>query len=252
MKANKLWILILAFALVIGYLPIVNLAAVKITPKSTLKVLFIGNSFTFYKNMPLIVKRIADAKGTPMDVKFIAKPGMSLKDNWDHHNALLEIKKEKWDYVVLQGSSREPYKNKGEYYTYARLFDREIKKAGAKTVLYMTWSDLTPEGMPDLSVQIKLNKSIEQLSGELNALLAPVGPVWNVLYNKVPQLKTLYSKDNHHPSALGAYISACVFYSTLFNKSPEGDATTEFGYEQPYQRVVWKAYRNFFKMKTGI
>ena len=34
----------------------------------------------------------------------------------------------------------------------------------------------------------------------------------------------LYAPDGHHPSRLGSYLAACVFYATLTGESPEGHA----------------------------
>ena len=45
----------------------------------------------------------------------------------------------------------------------------------------------------------------------------PAGTVWS----KVKR-DGLWSKDGSHPSKLGVYLTACVFYATLFDESPEG------------------------------
>jgi hypothetical protein len=34
----------------------------------------------------------------------------------------------------------------------------------------------------------------------------------------------LYDADGSHPSAAGSYLAACVFFRTLFGKSPVGAA----------------------------
>ena len=51
--------------------------------------------------------------------------------------------------------------------------------------------------------------------------LVPVGPAWQrarELRGTLP----LYDADQSHPSALGQYLTACVFYSVFTKKSPLG------------------------------
>lgn len=51
--------------------------------------------------------------------------------------------------------------------------------------------------------------------------LVPVGPAWQrarELRGNLP----LYDADQSHPSALGQYLTACVFYSVFTKKSPLG------------------------------
>lgn len=56
-----------------------------------------------------------------------------------------------------------------------------------------------------------------------NATLAPVGLAWKeAMDNDTDSLINLFSQDNSHPSVSGTYLTACVMYATLFQKSPIG------------------------------
>ena len=54
----------------------------------------------------------------------------------------------------------------------------------------------------------------------------------------------LHEKDKNHPSKTGTYFTACVFYATIFGKSPEGlpgnigGLTNEQARE--LQAIAWK------------
>ena len=69
-------------------------------------------------------------------------------------------------------------------------------------------------------------KSItEQYTSLSNSLpgseLVPVGPAWQ----RARELRAtlpLYDADQSHPSALGQYLTACVFYGVFMKKSPLG------------------------------
>ena len=54
----------------------------------TVKVLFIGNSFTFYFNLPLVVESMAEVKGVDLDVYQSTAGGVSLKDHWSENEKL--------------------------------------------------------------------------------------------------------------------------------------------------------------------
>lgn len=99
-----------------------------------------------------------------------------------------------------------------EMFEFARLFDAEIKRARAATVFYQTWARQdTPE------TQAILTKAYHTIATELGARVAPVGDTFAA--SKVrPQL---YNPDKSHPSPLGTYLAACVFFATMHDQSPE-------------------------------
>ncbi|MBK8847836.1 MAG: PKD domain-containing protein [Bacteroidetes bacterium] len=53
-----------------------------------------------------------------------------------------------------------------------------------------------------------------------NAVVTPVGAVWNYIRNTITSID-LYSPDESHPSLHGSYAAACSFYTTLLRKNPE-------------------------------
>ena len=82
---------------------------------------------------------------------------------------------------------------------YARLFDREIRKSGAKTVFFLTWArkDSMERDQPSL------NYAYISIARELKALVAPVGIVWQRVRSANPNL-ALYIEDNSHPTSTGS------------------------------------------------
>ena len=74
----------------------------------TEKVLFIGNSFTFYFNLPLVVESMAEVKGVDLDVYQSTASGVSLKDHWNENEKLFTrtiLKQQSFSKVVLQDYS---------------------------------------------------------------------------------------------------------------------------------------------------
>jgi hypothetical protein len=183
-----------------------------------LRVLFIGNSFTYVNDLPRLTERLATSanESRPLETRMVTVGGASLKSHWDNGEALAAIKGARWDYVVLQEQSALPINNPKVMHEYARLFDAEIRKAGARTIFYLTWAR---EDRPE--AQAAITAAYTSIADELGALLAPVGLAWQRALKEKDGLR-LYHKDKLHSSPAGTYMAACVFYAVLYGKSPEG------------------------------
>ena len=152
-----------------------------------------------------------------------------MQDHWVKGKAVEKIKNGNWDFVVLQEQSFTPVENKEMMFDYAKQFNRVIKDSGAKTVFYLTWSydkpldwmeedDNAKNLFPEMPY--KLKNAYLELAKELDAIVAPAGIAWELAREEHPDWK-LYKKDGFHPSTTGAYLTAAVFYSTLYEKKPE-------------------------------
>jgi hypothetical protein len=190
----------------------------KTQEKSQLHILFIGNSYTYVNNLPGWVRQLSiEAGETPsLETEMVAIGGASLQRHWKMGEALKQIQSQQWDYVVLQEQSTLPLTDPATMNRYARLFDRAIKRAKAQTLFYLTW---TKQDRPE--TQERVANSYLKIAQKLNAKIAPVGPAWQQVQLKNPQLN-LYYRDGSHPSPIGSYIAACVFYSILSDRTPIG------------------------------
>lgn len=192
-----------------------------------MRVLFIGNSLTYFNNLPHLVAALADsAHHPPMSTRMTVGPGFTLKRHWEDGLSAAALREASWDYVVLQeqGAFGLPAElvngltrfRPMVFFDYARRFDRAIREAGAKTVFFQSWAarDL-PED------QDTIDGIYESIANELGARVAPVGMAWRESLHKRRSLH-LYQADGSHPSPAGSYLAACVFYATLYGRSPEG------------------------------
>ena len=66
------------------------------------KILFIGNSYTYFNDMPEMVKSIADSKGDSIIVSESTHGGWSTFQLLEYQPTLNAIHSENWDYVILQ------------------------------------------------------------------------------------------------------------------------------------------------------
>ncbi len=181
-------------------------------------VLFIGNSHTYLHFMPQMLVEMVHAKGRGFELTadLIAGEGAGLKWHWNNVPTREKIRSQPWDYVVLQDRSGGPLEELESFRTHARLLDEEIKRQGAKTIFYMTWAN---KSRP--RTQKILADAYSQVAAELDAGLAPVGLAWEKA-QALDCVLSLHHIDDRHANPSGAYLTACVFYTILFNASPEG------------------------------
>ncbi len=190
------------------------------TDKTNIKVLFVGNSFTFYNNgVDFHLQKMLDADAlndTSVNylIQKIAVSSYTLQAHYQDSLTLKKIKSNKWNFVVLQEQSTRPINNIGLFLEYATNLNAEIKKIDAETKLFMTWA---PKDSPNDITE--LAASYISVGSQLNAKVVPVGKIWDA-FQKANPLINLYFSDNKHPSLAGTYLVSCAFYYNLFNKNP--------------------------------
>lgn len=223
--------------------------------KEPIRVLFIGNSYTYRNHMPRMFMKIAKANGKHVEVNWCVKGKTSFYRHSLRKKVYRAIQWKKWDYVVLQGSSRDMLKDSSIYYdkTLPGLHKivASIKGNNPKTklVFFMTWS--YKKGYPKFDYSNTHYKMIRRISSkyktlasDYDALLTPVGLVFEKLYFK-HHIKSLYKPDNSHPSKLGSYAAACSFFSVIFNErvSHTPQAYLKIKKHNEIESLVWKYTR---------
>jgi hypothetical protein len=185
------------------------------------RVLFIGNSYIYFNNLPDLLTQLAASAGksTQIEAEMITRGGATLKMHWEDGSALKAIKQGGWDFIVLQEQSLLPVNDPATMHQYARLFDAEIKKSGAKTLFFLTWAR---QNRPE--TQTALTDAYGKIAKELNAVVVPVGLAWQSVFKENPKM-VLHLPDQSHPNSAGSYLAACVFYAVLFARSPENLAS---------------------------
>ena len=192
--------------------------------KDVLRILFIGNSYTFVNDLPKMLAVLSKYEDTPIVDEQITEGGATLKQHWLKGKAVQAIQSGQWDYVVLQEQSTLgptqtqngvlPIHSPEDFYHYARLFDAQIKQAKARTIFYLTWARKNaPQN------QAILNRAYLTTAWDLNAIVAPVGVAWARVQAETSKI-ALYQSDQSHPTAKGTYLAACIFYATIYNKKP--------------------------------
>lgn len=209
------------------------------------RLLFIGNSYTQRNDLPgLLTALVREGTGTELETDRVIVNGASLRRHWNAGTAAGLIRDEAWDAVVLQEQSTLPVKNTARYHENVRLFAPVVRERGMRLVLYLPWCrQSAPES------QAVLDRAVSEIGAETGAAVVPVGPAWQRV-REIAAGPGLYDADGSHPTPAGSYLAACVFYATLWDRSPEGlsvPKSVRITAEQAalHQRLAWETSRAF-------
>ncbi len=155
----------------------------------------------------------------------IARGGATLDQTWELDEVRQTLHDGKWDYVVLQEHSQlgtelidgvQQVSEPDGFWESVRMYDSEIRRVKAKTVLFLTWAR-----RKDPSQQAALNYAYMTIGQDLGLIVAPVGIAWAKVRESDPGM-ALHLPDGSHPTATGSYLAACVIADTLLGKRLTG------------------------------
>lgn len=187
------------------------------------RVLFIGNSFTYFNDMPTLFSLIANDAGFDVGVSSVVKGGWWLNryaDPADEMGKALRAAypRQKWDEIVLQDQSFNPAGDKADFLRSVHAL-RELMPEG-RFVFYQTWAyeygsaKLAATGCTYEQMRDGLRAAYQQAARETNGLCVPVGDGFSLYRERYPQF-SLYQPDSFHPNLAGTYLAACLFLGCL-------------------------------------
>lgn len=233
------------------------------------KVLFLGNSYTAYNNLPAIVSSIASANGDSITYQAITPGGQYLLAHAADPQVQTAFQQGDWDFIVVQEQSQIPvipYFRETLMYPGADSLKalKDQYCPGAAMFYYMTWGrqnggqqcndgycSYAFTGFYDY--QDTLTWAYYQTAVQTACGIAPVGEIWReAMLQHQPPLPSLnlFSTDGSHPSSEGSYLAGLTIYSTLFNKLvsnlpyvyPGVDSQLDAFFKQITDANLWPRY----------
>lgn len=181
-------------------------------------VLFIGNSLTYFNDLPQIVAAISlgAADDPPMRVAIVAFPNYGLEDHWNRGDALDAIDAGEWDVVVLQQGPSTLPASRAHLVEWAGRFAERIRAVGARPALLSVWPVDGTEAGFDATLE-----SYAAAAEAVDGLLIPAGEAWRGSRARDSRL-SLTILDGFHPSLLGSVIAAYSTWHAISGRSPVG------------------------------
>ncbi len=248
--------------------------------KIDLKVLFLGNSLTFFHDVPGTLKSIALLGGLNIKVDSYSPGGSGITTKKHNPEAEEKFNSDRWDYIILQGQSSE-HENflTNNYYGYMLQDYKNIinryRANGAKIILYMTWNINTevkscggnclPYVCGDCYNYTYTCKEVSSnytgLGRETKTYVAPAGLAFEKAYLLAGfngRNSLLFEYNDYHQSRYGTYLVASTIYSTITDKSSANYDLKAMGYRNDELQVLnkikhvpWEVYSKYKKDNEG-
>jgi hypothetical protein len=208
--------------------------------RAPLDVLFIGNSYTHFYEMPRLLEAMAESAGCVLHAEYVAPGGAKLQQHAVSGKTLSAIGARAWDAVVLQNYSQLPSQPlavvKEQTLPSVLSLVNTISENNPDTAVYyyVTWGRrdgdkkfcaTSPEVCTFQGHTDAVYRGYTLYRDQTGGNLADVGGAWANIYRdkrKPFAFKELYNPDGTHPSLKGSYLAASVFFAALFKASPEG------------------------------
>ena len=177
-----------------------------------MRVLFVGNSHTYFNDMPAQFARMCrEMGGDEPEVQMLAYSGRSLAWHREEYFALrFALLQGHYDFCVIQ---QQAHPFPGEEETELALLEilPLCEKAGTKPVLFMTWAE---KAKPENAGPMRC--CYRRLAEKYDALLAPVGELFERFRGTEIEL---YWKDGEHASPCGSYLTAATLAALLCGRT---------------------------------
>jgi hypothetical protein len=174
-----------------------------------MRTLFIGNSHTYFNDMPKLFADICRKNGIDMQVTMLTKGGMGLDYHADNEQTRFNILFGDYDFIILQHVAHPM----GEFSVMEEATDRImewIKQTRSMACFYMTWTEENNEVF-----QKEMSARYRKLAEKYGCKVSPVGDKWWSHIHEHPDID-LYFEDRRHASVEGSRLVAQTIYDTLF------------------------------------
>ena len=182
-----------------------------------MKILILGNSFTFTNDMPETLAELTGAEVTAH-----TRGGARLAEHLNPSTKMgsmtqTAFQSEDWDYVILQEMSNGPITSKEKFQKNTGLLCEQIRACHAVPILYATWAyqkdgkKLRSFGMDYDEMYQEMYASYHEAAEQNDALIADVGKA----FYELSESRNLYAEDGYHPNEEGSRLAAQIIADTI-------------------------------------
>ena len=210
-----------------------------------MKVLFLGNSHTFYNEMPQIFANICKERGKDVEVVMQAHPGVTY--GW-HLSQLTELRFAlmygNFAYIVMQQAAHSPCPSKEETLSDAEKIIEMARANGVTPIQTMPWAEKR-----DPAHQKGMYDIYNTLSEKFGVKLTVAGNVFEDVFYNHPEID-MYWRDGEHASPYGSYVIAMAAYAAIFGESVKG-LKAESYLSNPVTDEAWADVQKAFALMNA-
>ncbi len=222
-----------------------------------MRILFVGNSNTFFNNMPKTLAALAQANGLDWEVDSITKGGWSFRQyaNPDDvmHEPLKAKLSEAWDIIFLQDRTEYPLTDLDSSLKGAAVICDMMQKRPERLFVYATFArddghpHLEKLGMTRTEMAEGVHNAMAAVAAHIGAELSDASGMFQHMKEKHNDITgiEMYAADRGHPSAAGSYMVALFHYAAITGKLPENVAAVPSIRSEEEAKILLKAVREY-------
>ena len=182
-----------------------------------MKLLFIGNSHTYFNDVAGTVLRLLTATGEKSHVTMLTRGGKDLAFHAADPAVAFNVRYGAYDVVIAQdrGSVFEPE----IFEVGASAIQKMATAAGSEFMLYMPWAPCD-----NRAAQHDMTEGYLSFCRKKACRFAPAGEVFTRLLSTLSP-DALFREDGRHASALGGYAAAVTIFYTVTGRKRTLDPT---------------------------
>jgi hypothetical protein len=191
--------------------------------RPTRSILIVGNSRTFFNDMPSMLREIADSAGSPtkFQIETSAVPAARFEDHWVAIDRSKRLLAAGWDDVILQGESAAQSTDEmnASFLNYGAKLAGIAKVHQGRPHLIVNYAydpetyegDTEGTGREAHLERIKWNHM--KLASENGLDTIKLASVWESVRSSHPTIRL--TMDGNHPTAAGSYLYALAVYAFI-------------------------------------
>lgn len=177
---------------------------------SAKSILFVGNSLTYFNDLPKMVARAGLNRGITIKTEMIAHPNYALEDHWNDGYMQTLIARNKYDFVVVQQGPSSQADGRIMLLDYGARIKNICVPQNTQLAFFMVWPAFSNFHTFDGVIN-----NYTAAAAATNSLLCPVGKLWKEHFLSTGDY-SYYGPDMFHPSQAGTEHAAMVIFETLF------------------------------------
>ena len=200
-----------------------------------MRILMLGNSFTFANDMPTMLADILNA-----EVVHHTRGGAHLAEQLNPDTEMgsrtqTAFQKEKWDYVVLQEYSTGPLQSKERFFESVKVLCDQVRENGAVPILYATWAfkrggiKLEASGLNYDEMYHSLYDAYHKAGAMNSTSVADVGQA----FYEAADSEDLFAHDDYHPNKAGSHLAAETIAAVIITLEQQRAANSGWSDQTP-------------------
>lgn len=186
------------------------------------RILFVGNSFTFFNDMPAMVQNLCNYRRDCVHAVTLAYGGYYLEQYLEPETEAASrltslLTGAQWDYVALQEQSCCPAVETERFYRAAERLCTRVRQTGTEPVFYETWAYRNRFGhRKNLALDYETFAerqfaAYEQAAQDNHARCVRAGRCFDAAARDGLYDRLISAGDDYHPTLAGSYLAAVCF-----------------------------------------